>query len=699
MHVINVILTAFLIIVPTLYLVIALWLLKKDIKDNWLHLGFLILLSVVFLNKLLFTQQTLAAKDFNNIQVPMFQFFSTSIRSYFLPPIWNNSFSGGFDVFESPLSSYFSAFNWVFVIGSNVYKSFGFFILAQICLCAVFSYLMLRTFQFKKTSALLGAVLFTFNGFVVMRLSEGLGIEYLYTYKWLPLVLLATNKYLDQQDKRWLILLAISLAMLFEGNTNIVVSTVIMWLLYLFTEYRNSVKFISKFIGAGLLAVAIYAVKLVPFIDLALSNVSRFTNNTSGWRQGNIDWEMFPRILFPVQFNFNNAIVTPGVVGMILVLLGFLISMIFLVINRKPAFIGFYFAIVSLIFALFSTIEGPLYNLFYSLPVLNKLTQIPTFLIFYIIPFVLFGSYFVEKLTCEIEKTKIYSKLPLVGVIYSLILPMLVFTEVLLGPSTFGNKTFSFNFAKMNISETYDFPHYKLLAKQPRGLFIFPDNANSYIFLYPYGITQANLITLNGYHYFYGSLSEKDLVAAGLNEVKTRADYIISLNPVENDPDLRLLGKVSMSKTKDFRSFAVYANLYDYQNLYSTGWNDDLYIYKVTCVTNCALKNYSQNPVEFPIFLDSNDTRATISTSIAYSRWLHVTYQGKEATIGKDPYGYLTVKLNPSEGGADATFKSVRRLYFEYINPYIYFGFAVSLGAFVAVIAILFKAKKTSIIN
>lgn len=680
---INVLLTTFLILAPTLYLVIVFIALRKELRQNLLPICLLVALSAVFLNKLLFSSQTLSQKDFNNIQVPMMQFFSTSIKSYFLSPIWNNSFSGGFDAFESPLSPYFSVFNWVFLIGDSVYRSFGYFIFFQISLGAVFSYLLVREFQFKKSSALLGAILFTFNGFVVMRLSQGVGIEYLYTYKWIPLVLLATKKYLDEPKIGWFLTLAISLSMLFEGNMNIVVSTWVMWGIYLMVEFKKSFKLIPKLFLLVLFALSIYSIKLFPFFDLLSAGDSRLTRDVGGWRQGNIDWDMFPRILFPIQFGYNNAIFTPGLVGMIFVLLGLLLSLVLLYKNKKSPFVGSTFALSSLIFAFLSTIENPFYFFLYKLPVFNKVTQIPTFLIFYILPIVFFGSFFAEKLLTMIEKIKYLSKFRLISVAFSLLLPIFVFTEVLIGPTTFGNKTFSFNFGKMDIGETYDFPHYQLLKKQPKGLFILPDNENNYIFFYPYGITQNNLLTLNGYHYYFGSLSGKDLSSADLGEIIKRSDYIISMNPMADNPELELIDKVSMSKIKDYRSGTILEIRQNYMELYESGWNDDLYIYRVKCRTDCAIKNYSQNPITFSVELNKNESRTVIPTSIAYSKWFDVRYLGQKVEFQKDAYGYIQINL-PKDGVGNVP-DAVRVLTFTYFNPFIYLGFLISLSMFVTI--------------
>ena len=118
----------FLILGPLIYFAILVSLLKKDLKDSLFQVFLFFVLTVIFLNKLLFKHQPLAQQDFNNIQIPLFHFYNQSILKFFSPPIWNSSFCGGFDAFSNPLAAYFSIFNWIFLLSSNVYRNFSFFI-------------------------------------------------------------------------------------------------------------------------------------------------------------------------------------------------------------------------------------------------------------------------------------------------------------------------------------------------------------------------------------------------------------------------------------------------------------------------------------------------------------------------------------------------------------------------------------------
>ncbi|MBU0650212.1 hypothetical protein KJ605_00235 [Patescibacteria group bacterium] len=670
MMLLNYLLTAFLIIAPVIYLLILLYLLRKEIKEALLPITILSVLSATLLNKLLFFNQTLAQKDFNNIQIPYFQFFRDSILTYFLPPIWNSSFSGGFDAFASPLAAYFSVFNWMLLLGSNIYRAVNLFIFCQVVLCAIFSYLMLRAFKFDSLPSFLGSILYTFNGFVVMRLSEGVGIEYLYAYKWLPLWLLFTRKLLDEKRRGYLVGLAISLAFAFEGNYSQVIAMGMLWLIYLFTEYKRVLANWKDLMFSVLLGFCIYALKLLPFFGLVADGVGRFSGATGGWRQGNLDWDMFPRIFLPINFNYANAVFTPGVLGLLISLVGLALALAIVIKKRKPPFEPFAFSLITFFAAFLITIENPIYFLFYGLPVLKAVTQIPSFLIFYLVPLVFLATFFMQIL---LDRYRL-------AWLLLAFLPFAVFLEVLLGPATFGPKTYSFNFPKMEIAEARSFPHYNLLATQPPGLFAFAAD-ESKTFFYPYGITQSNLKTLEGYQYFFGSLSGDKLSAAGLSELIKRTDYIFTLDPIEDDR-LSLLSKVSMSKTQNFRSFSVYENVYDYLKLYEIGWNDDIYLYKTVCTQDCSLKNYSDNPVAFSVKADISSDQKYLTTSIAYSKWLRVSIGNRRLAAHPDGLGYLTIKP-PSEPGP--------RLDFNYINPYIYAGFGLS---FLGLLASLILSRR-----
>ncbi len=642
----------------------------------WLVIPAFLLLVGIFLNKLLFFNQSLAQQDFNNIQIPLFYFFRTSLLKFFSPPLWNSSFCGGFDAFSNPLAGYLSFFNWVFLFSSDVYRSFNIFISLQIFFCLVSAYVMLKTFGFSKAASFFGAIIYSFNGFVTMRLSPGVGLEYLFAYKWIPLILVFSKKYLDNRKGLDLLGLAIVFAFSLEGNTNIVIAAGVLWIVYLLTEYRKL--FLSRFkiLIVPIFSLFIYALKIFPVIDLISNKESRFSQSVGGWRASNFDIPMFPKAFLPIKFGFTNGVFTPGILAISFFLIGLIVALIIWSRTKKPVLEGFYFVLITLILAFFITIENPIYYFFYSLPVLSMVTIIPSFLIMFIVPIVFLSAYGFSLLLKYLDK-RIY----LIAVVA---VPALVFLEVLLGPSTFGKDTYSFNFAKMNyVDEVSGFSHYNVLGKQKSGLFTIINNPK--LFIYPNSIALLNLSTLNNPIYFFGCNNQETLINSNLGEIKKHSDYIFSMYPV-TDKDLTLIDKIDMDTMLKLKSHAVFENVDKYLALYDTGWNDDMYIYGVKCVGDCVLKNYSKNPAEFKIDVSDQtfSPDKVISTSINYSKWLKAKSNGKYLTTSKGELGYMSMRGNIGDSVS-----------FYYINPYIYLGFAVSFISLV-ISVIIFRRLKSS---
>jgi len=672
-YILNKLLTIFLIIAPTTYLLIVLYAFRKELKKSVVQIIFFLFLTTIFLNKLLFTSQSLAQKDFNNIQIPLMNFFTKSITKNFSPPIWNSSFCGGFDAFSNPLSVYFSVFNWVFLLGTNTYFSYALLIFVQIFLCLVGSYLMLRSFSFSKMAAVLGAVVFSFNGFVTMRLSPGVGIEYLFAYKWVPFILAFSKRFFEKSDKLSFLGLSISLAFLLEGNPSIAIATYVFWGIFVLFNYKKLISQKFKILFAPLVSFLIYALKILPVLDLFKTGGERFEGAVGSWRASNFDTYMFPEAFLPIKSDFTNGVFTPGALAISLFFAGVLLSSYSYIRKRKEPFRGFYFVNFIFILAFFITIENPIYYLLYSFPVLNRVTIIPSFLIFYLIPIAFFAAYGFSVLCKFVGKYKIVL----------IVVPLAIFGEVLFGPSTFGNDSYSFNFAKIDYAkEIADFPHYNVLKDQKEGLFFINDY--SHVFIYPYAISTQNLKTLNFANYFFGCREDEKLISGGTEEMINRADYILSLREISNS-NLELIDKVSMSGLRDHKSHAVFERMMDYYVLYETlkdiGWNDDMYVYKVGCTEGCSIKNLSDNPVNFSIKADSGNKNSSgnVITSINYSKWLKVKKEGKFLQTYRDDFGYLEIEVGVGD------------LEFFYVNPYIYVGFILSLFSFVFVVRSLVR--------
>ena len=634
------------------------------------------MLSILFLNKLLFTNQTLAAQDFNNIQITFNSFFGESFRNYLTPPLWFTKIGGGIDMFSNPISSYFSPFNIIFVLVSNVYFATNLFVLFQVCFLATTSYLLFREFNLSKQLSFFGAIAFTFNGFLVMRLSPGVGIEYLYTYKWIPLILIFSNRVLKENKFEQIFYLGTCLGFTFEGNPSIAFGTWLFWFTYILViKGKNILNSVKQLLIAAVFGILFFAIKILPGVDMMFSSSGRISNSIEGWRTSRIKLYDFLDYLLPIAHKFLTPIFTPGILVIILFVfgLGFLIKNIYK--SRKITSIDL-FSVVSFLIGFILNTDNQLSEILYTLPIFNRFTVTPSYLSFIIFPTIYFSI-------CGLKNLTEFFRLKL-GIFITLGISLLVFCEILAGPASFGSKSFGFNFAKMDTTEVFSYPHYVVLKEFPNEFYYF--NSNNSVFMYPYAIQLNNSHTLNSYKYFYEGFDSAKLDSKNLDFNKKFADIIIDVEPLSN-PDLMLIKTIDMNKFIDlnFKSQAVQDKKYQFFDIFTHyNWDGKFYLYKVDSSVS-SIKNVSNNPYSFTFNISSkNLENEKLLTSISYSKWWVISNQKNiKLNFEKNSFGLIEVK-NVSNGD---------NLNFLYFNPYIYLGMLFSLICFAILIIVSFSKK------
>lgn len=642
-----------LLLIPVTVTILIFRKFKNELIASKFYFGGLVLLNIVFLNKLLFGGQTLTAQDFNNIQITFNHFFQNSFREFLTPPIWYSKIGGGFDAFSNPVSNYFSPFNLLLLIIPEVYFATNLIILFTLIFISISSFLLFRELKLSKNLSFLGAVIFTFNAFVIMRLSPGVGIEYLYTFKWIPFVILFAYKIFVNKEKNFLLFLAVALSFTFEGNFNIAFGVWCFWFLFLVVFYGKKILSIWKeFLGVLFFAFAFYSIKLLPGIDLMLSSSGRISSTVSGWRTSRMKLYEFLEYFLPISHKFQSPNFTFGVIALILFLVGFGYFWFKFYKNRSVDFL-FKFSIISFLIGCFLNTDNPGSELFFTFPIFNRITVTPTYLIFLMFPMIL---WILEGANLISKKFKFAP----------LVFGILIFVEVLFGFSTFGTRTFSFNFPKMNISEAYQIPHYEA-QKKYSGVFFF--NSNNNTFMYPYGIELSGVKVLNPFKYFY-SYSNTDEMENNISDQIFYSDYIYSLNSLSN-PNLNLKETVKVkSLLSKFQSFAIFERSGEFNELSQTqNWDKNLNIYEVSSNIPSSSKNLSNNPFEFTLqFTDKNLTQGDkLSTSVTYSKWWRVS-----SDYDSNKYGLVEIK--------NTNLKEVKFIYFNY---FIYLGMLLTICSFV----------------
>ncbi len=151
----------------------------------------------------------LYAKDYSNgipfknflITDPVRQIYpwkelSVELLSKFEIPTWNPYEMAGKPLLGNFQSSPFYPLNIILFI-NPFYLGWSIFIILQILLSTIFTYLFLKNLKLEKSASVLGAMAFSFSGFVVSWFEWG---NVIHTILWLPLILLSVDKLISFRD-------------------------------------------------------------------------------------------------------------------------------------------------------------------------------------------------------------------------------------------------------------------------------------------------------------------------------------------------------------------------------------------------------------------------------------------------------------------------------------------------------------------
>jgi hypothetical protein len=654
-----------MIVAPCVYLLLTLVRIRGYLTNSKSIVGIFGLLVITFFNKLLFKGQTLGQQDFNNLQITFFDLFQKSLFLHKSPPIWNSYTGGGFDAFSNPLSVYFSPFLPVFIFVKDVFFAANIFIILQVFFTLIFAFTYFRVINLSKGASILGTVMIVFNGFLTMRLSPGVGLEYFFSLKWLLLALAFTHLYFEGKKTKDLLFLGISLGFLFEGNMNMALSAGFFWLLY--TLFLFGIKdkkiFLSPIIGS-----LIYSIKLVPGFYMIMTAEGRISEVASGWRTGKINPFTFPTYIFPYKHLFYTPAFTPGAIGALLFITALIYLFLFrnkLKFSKKHVFVSVALLTIGSLLVTYN----PLSEVFFKLPIFNRMTIIPAFIVFLFVPVSIICAIFVEELARKGRK-----------IAYILfVLPFLIYAEVLIGPSIFGIKSYSFNFLKMDYkSEMQKLDYYDFL-KGTNKVAMFTDDMrlltlpsyNSYFAVY----------TLNDFKYLYGSNNIDDLASReNLVEISKYADIFIATREMRTGTKKLAEFEVKRFDDKNYDNFAIIDRSMDYDKLQLFRWDYKLKIYEPLQKEITSVKKNNSHPFKHSFVVQKNNFEkdGSVITSITYSPFWKTD---SSLLITKGTYEYLKIK-NARIG---------QTITLTYINPFIYLGFFMSLVTFSYII---YKLRK-----
>ena len=295
-----------------------------------------------------------------------------SLRSGIIP-LWNPYAFCGTPFLANLQSTVLYPLNLLFLL-TGAAAGFGVSAILHLILGGLFMYANLRTLALSPAAGLLGGLVFMFNGWTVTWL------EYptlsLWTFMWLPALLLCFERALRQPRSLWPLLCALVVGVQFlGGHLQISAYIIIAFVLYavvriISREDRTVNRPLAVAIAAIALAVglALAAAQLLPTIELAQQS-GRVAHGASaalaaafplthlilylvpGFFGSPVDYNYWGNASDPAAFNYFETACYVGILPLFLALLAF---------TGKRGWRQWYFGLLTLL-ALLAAIGSPLY--------------------------------------------------------------------------------------------------------------------------------------------------------------------------------------------------------------------------------------------------------------------------------------------------------------------------------------------------
>lgn len=198
-------------------------------------------------------------------------------------PLWNPYQAAGTSFLGQIFTAAFYPANLLFWLFDFKF-AWAWQIFLQPVLVSIFTYLFLRNLKFSSLASLLGSIVFAYSSFLMMRLEWNIVGH---TAAWLPLILLAVDKLVEQFKKRWFFLFVFSLAL--SVLAGYLQATIYIYLLsFSYILFRlwegkklGSVKLLRVFTFGFILSFLLVSFQVLPLLEL-LRLSSRVSNSEAG---------------------------------------------------------------------------------------------------------------------------------------------------------------------------------------------------------------------------------------------------------------------------------------------------------------------------------------------------------------------------------------------------------------------------------
>jgi len=337
-------------------------------------------------------------------------------------PLWNPYSYSGYPLLANFHSGALYIFNLLF-IPFKFSTGWNLFIISGILGSALSMFLLLKTFKYGSFPSLIGSLAYAFSGYSIVWMQFATVGHALI---WLPLLLLAVEKYFQAKNVRWLLLISPLLFLLTTaGHFQIMVyGYVICGAYFLFKYFSSRPKKIGDLIFFAItfiLGVGMASVQLLPTIEMSSLSVRFSEHYIDALNYGLIPVKNLITLLAPDFFgnpttgnywgfwNYNETMLYIGIPA-ILALIWAIFS--FKVLDKKEKF----FLAVGAI-ALFLSLDTPFGKIIYVLkfPGLSTSAAGRIIAIFTLSTSILLAA-FIQKVRNQSYKTILFKISPLLAV-------------------------------------------------------------------------------------------------------------------------------------------------------------------------------------------------------------------------------------------------------------------------------------------
>jgi hypothetical protein len=316
---------------------------------------------------------------------PTLMFLVDSIKQFGEIPLWSWGIYSGIPVHGSLFNQLFYPLNLVFYFSSLDPAStsvFHCYILLHVSIGAVAFFLLARSFEFETATSLLGAVVYTFSGYMNFILMAG--NAFAIPHAWLPVAALFIRKLVLRGKPAWALLAGVAFALMLGSVSPLSVIPVFYFLplfciASVFIEKKGKhIVVLSIWFLAGLaFAFSLVAAQILPMLELSAiipkESVSQYTFTRDKWFDATT--YLFIRDYFLGTEGYLDAIVRApmvylGAVGGLMALLG--------IWSRYGKYYLFWVSsFLVLVFMFFAGKDFVLYDLFYHFVPMAKILSSP----------------------------------------------------------------------------------------------------------------------------------------------------------------------------------------------------------------------------------------------------------------------------------------------------------------------------------